>query len=66
MDGTLVDSTAGVTAAWEALVKEYPGKGLNVEDILSCELFSWDLSLPAPYNHMTSSIPWHPDYRKPS
>ncbi|KAF9649351.1 phosphatase [Thelephora ganbajun] len=35
MDGTLVDSTAGVTAAWEAIVREYPGEGLSVEEILS-------------------------------
>lgn len=40
MDGTLVDSVAGVTAAWEAVAKEYPGKDINVEEILSCEFFS--------------------------
>lgn len=38
MDGTLVDSTAGVTAAWDATVKKYPGKGLSVEEILKCQL----------------------------
>ena len=39
MDGTLVDSTAGVTAAWETIVREYPEKDLNVGEILSCESF---------------------------
>jgi beta-phosphoglucomutase-like phosphatase (HAD superfamily) len=34
MDGTLVDSTAGVVGAWSAFAKSYPG--INVEDILSC------------------------------
>lgn len=40
MDGTLVDSLAGVTAAWEAILKEYPGVSLSVEEILSSE-FPW-------------------------
>lgn len=39
MDGTLVDSTAGVTAAWEAILEEYPREDLTVEEILSCEPF---------------------------
>lgn len=39
MDGTLVDTAAGVTAAWEATVKRYPEKNLNVEEILSCKFF---------------------------
>ncbi|KAJ7490386.1 HAD-like domain-containing protein [Mycena galericulata] len=33
MDGTLVDSTAGVVGAWEVFRKSYPG--IDVEDILS-------------------------------
>ncbi|KAJ3739570.1 HAD-like domain-containing protein [Lentinula detonsa] len=33
MDGTLVDSTAGVVGAWELFKQRYPG--INVEDILS-------------------------------
>lgn len=36
MDGTLIDSTAGVAAAWEVTVKKYPGRGLSVEEILGC------------------------------
>lgn len=44
MDGTLVDSTAGVVAAWEAAVKKYPGSGLTAKEILSCTCFLWDLS----------------------
>jgi beta-phosphoglucomutase-like phosphatase (HAD superfamily) len=35
MDGTLVDSTAGVEGAWHAFSKTYPG--IDVKDILSCE-----------------------------
>lgn len=35
MDGTLVDSTAGVVGAWNNLRKTYPH--LDVQDILSCE-----------------------------
>jgi beta-phosphoglucomutase-like phosphatase (HAD superfamily) len=39
MDGTLVDSVAGVTAAWELFARKYPGKDVNVEEILSCGFF---------------------------
>lgn len=35
MDGTLVDSTAGVVGAWNNLRKSYPH--LDVENILSCQ-----------------------------
>lgn len=35
MDGTLVDSTAGVIGAWETFADTYPG--LDVEKILSSE-----------------------------
>lgn len=35
MDGTLVDSTAGVVGAWTAFAKTYPG--IDVHEILSCE-----------------------------
>ncbi|KAK1231801.1 DL-glycerol-3-phosphatase [Marasmius sp. AFHP31] len=34
MDGTLVDSAAGVTGAWEVFKQKYPH--INVQDILSC------------------------------
>ena len=33
MDGTLVDSSAGVVGAWELFAKSYPG--IDVQDILS-------------------------------
>lgn len=33
MDGTLVDSTAGVEGAWEEFAKMYPG--MDVKEILS-------------------------------
>jgi beta-phosphoglucomutase-like phosphatase (HAD superfamily) len=33
MDGTLVDSTAGVEGAWETFAETYPG--IDVQDILS-------------------------------
>lgn len=35
MDGTLVDSTAGVVGAWSLFAKAYPG--IDVHEILSCE-----------------------------
>lgn len=34
MDGTLVNSTAGVVGAWELFRKKYPT--IDVNDILSC------------------------------
>lgn len=34
MDGTLVDSTAGVVGAWEVFAESYPG--IKVDEILSC------------------------------
>lgn len=44
MDGTLIDSTAGVVGAWETFAKSYPG--IDVQEILSsvhsplsCNLF---------------------------
>jgi len=45
MDGTLVDSTAGVVGAWNEFSKSYPG--IDVDSILSCTLhpfFSKDSS----------------------
>jgi len=36
MDGTLVDSTAGVVGAWELFRLSYPS--IDVHHILSCEL----------------------------
>jgi len=38
MDGTLVDSTAGVVGAWNVFKETYPSIG-NVEDVLSCTFF---------------------------
>lgn len=35
MDGTLVDSTAGVVGAWELFRQTYPS--IDVANILSCE-----------------------------
>lgn len=35
MDGTFVDSTAGVVGAWELFRQSYPT--IDVQDILSCE-----------------------------
>jgi len=66
MDGTLVDSVAGVSAAWEAILKEYPGKGLRVEEILSCEFFFVASFTSSAYNCVVRSISWYPDCRKPS
>lgn len=34
MDGTLVDSTAGVVGAWNKCAEKYPW--LNVEEVLRC------------------------------
>ena len=38
MDGTLIDSTAGVIGAWRLFEKTYPG--IDVHDILSSEQLS--------------------------
>jgi beta-phosphoglucomutase-like phosphatase (HAD superfamily) len=35
MDGTLIDSTAGVVGAWEEFAKMYPYVKDNMRDILS-------------------------------
>ena len=35
MDGTLVDSTAGVVGAWEEFAKAYPNIQDKMHDILS-------------------------------
>jgi hypothetical protein len=64
MDGTLVDSLAGVTAAWEAILKEYPGQGLSVEEILSCGFFL--VASFGAYNLVVCSISWDQNRRKPS
>ncbi|KAF5388056.1 hypothetical protein D9615_000562 [Tricholomella constricta] len=42
MDGTLVDSTAGVVGAWELFRQTYPG--IDVENILSCKSYSLSAS----------------------
>jgi hypothetical protein len=54
MDGTLVDSMAGVIGAWELFATKYPG--LNVQEILGCryqfflvgyqKCHGWDDSYP--------------------
>ena len=38
MDGTLVDSTAGVVGAWQVFAETYPG--IDVDEILSCRFTS--------------------------
>ena len=43
MDGTLVDSTAGVKGAWEEFAKVYPG--MDVQNILSSAHASTQISL---------------------
>ena len=40
MDGTLLDSTAGVVGAWEIFRQSYPH--IDVKSILSCEIFILD------------------------
>lgn len=42
MDGTLIDSTAGVIGAWNLFKEKYPG--LDVEQILSCEFIAFSSS----------------------
>lgn len=36
MDGTLVDSTAGLTGAWEVFKQKYPN--IDIDHILSCKI----------------------------
>lgn len=36
MDGTLVDSTAGVMGAWQTFANSYPS--IDVQEILNCKL----------------------------
>ena len=43
MDGTLVDSTAGVVGAWHTFKETYPD--LNVEEILNSRLLDETLHL---------------------
>ena len=64
MDGTLVDSVAGVTAAWEVIAKKYPDKDINIEKILSSR-FSFVASFGA-YDPIARSHSWCQDRRKPS
>lgn len=35
MDGTLIDSLAGVIAAWELFATQYPG--IDVQEVLRCK-----------------------------
>lgn len=60
MDGTLVDSTAGVEGAWAVFKMSYPD--IDVHDILSCKS-------PGKLRHRSrwpslSSGPWRPHGRK--
>ena len=43
MDGTLVDSTAGVVDAWKLFAETYPG--IDVHEILSCKPYACPVSL---------------------
>ena len=43
MDGTLVDSTAGVVDAWKLFAETYPG--IDVHEILSCKPDACPVSL---------------------
>lgn len=58
MDGTLVDSTAGVEGAWDLFRETYPS--IDVQNILSCEH-----CIATPYIRSNSnlnfffSIAWH-------
>ena len=36
MDGTLVDSTAGLAGAWDVFKQKYPN--IDVDHILSCKI----------------------------
>ncbi|KAJ3576188.1 hypothetical protein NP233_g600 [Leucocoprinus birnbaumii] len=58
MDGTLVDSTAGVVGAWETFKESYPD--IDVSEILSCEHWlSLYLVAKLPTSSATkSSIAW--------
>ena len=61
MDGTLVNSLAGVTAAWEVMAKKYLDKDINVKEILSCESFFMASFIFSAYNPMVCSNSWHSD-----
>ena len=61
MDGTLVNSVAGVTAAWEFFAKKYPDKNIDVKEILSCGLFFMVYSTFGAYNLVVHSDSWYPD-----
>jgi hypothetical protein len=61
MDGTLVDSTAGVVGAWTTFAKAYPG--IDVHEILSCEdhfylFYNPYLILMAYFQAHTACAPW--------
>lgn len=61
MDGTLVNSLAGVTAAWEVFKRDYPDKALNVTEILSRgSYFMFRATLNA-YNLVAHRNSWYPD-----
>jgi hypothetical protein len=60
MDGTLVDSTAGVVGAWELFRLSYPS--IDVHHILSCELrVDFRVLLLFTLSH---SFPWSSNGRK--
>jgi hypothetical protein len=54
MDGTLIDSTAGVVGAWETFADTYPG--INIEQILNGESFLTSFIVVS-----LSRFPWSKD-----
>jgi len=52
MDGTLVDSTAGVQGAWEVFKEKYPH--IDIHDILSCKKRSPVAAFPSGSNESAS------------
>lgn len=61
MDGTLVNSVAGVTAAWEVFAKKYPHRDIDVTYILSCGFFVTSPFTSSAYNIIVYSDSWNPD-----
>lgn len=57
MDGTLVNSTAGVIGAWEVFRQSYPD--IDVNYILSCEQKKKRLRRPMNSPSFSHSIAWH-------
>ena len=61
MDGTLVNSLAGVTAAWEVFKRDYPDKALNVTEILSRGSYFMFRATFSAYNLVAHRNSWYPD-----